>query len=326
MRKAKNHFVKQTTLTRWWIILVLIWINLTTNMFAQQVPDTSFSFSIRQPAFERGKGHLILIDQAHFNFHTRSGGFSPFSKLMEQDGYRVQSLEKTLVDRKSLSDCKILVIANALNRSNSENWVLPNPSAFTIGEIDLIRQWVMNGGRLLLIADHMPFAGAAFELGKAFGYEFINGFAFTSEGSWPPSVFSLRDETLRASPPTTGIMESEKIARIATFTGSAFRAPAGSIPVLAFLQENYSLQPDTAWVFNSNTPRQQLKGCYQGSIGNFGKGRVAVFGEAAMFTAQLVNGTRKVGFNSEEAPQNAQFTLNLIHWLDGLNEKSPVSR
>lgn len=30
----------------------------------------------------------------------------------------------------------------------------------------------------------------------------------------------------------------------------------------------------------------------------------------------------KVGFNSEYAPQNAQFTLNLIHWLDGVEKYS----
>jgi hypothetical protein len=48
-----------------------------------------------------------------------------------------------------------------------------------------------------------------------------------------------------------------------------------------------------------------------------GKGKVAVFGEAAMFTAQIANGTLKAGFNSELAPKNAQFTLNLIHWLHG---------
>ena len=30
-----------------------------------------------------------------------------------------------------------------------------------------------------------------------------------------------------------------------------------------------------------------------------------MFGEAAMFTAQIVNANMKVGFNSEDAPQNA---------------------
>jgi len=53
----------------------------------------------------------------------------------------------------------------------------------------------------------------------------------------------------------------------------------------------------------------------------FGKGRLAVFGEAAMFTAQVSgNSKRKMGMNHPAAKQNAQFFLNVIHWLDGLIE------
>ncbi len=51
-------------------------------------------------------------------------------------------------------------------------------------------------------------------------------------------------------------------------------------------------------------------GFHHGAILKFGKGKVAVFGEAAMFTAQIVNSNVKVGFNSEYAPHNVQFTLN----------------
>ena len=41
-----------------------------------------------------------------------------------------------------------------------------------------------------------------------------------------------------------------------------------------------------------------------------------------MFTAQIVNGQRAVGFNSPDAPQNARFILNLIRWMDG-NSNQP---
>jgi hypothetical protein len=49
----------------------------------------------------------------------------------------------------------------------------------------------------------------------------------------------------------------------------------------------------------------------------FGKGRVAVFGEAAMFSAQVANIDRQsfqVGMN---VPGNddRQFALNVMHWL-----------
>ncbi|MGA2823465.1 MAG: hypothetical protein ABSE72_08065 [Bacteroidales bacterium] len=175
-----------------------------------------------------------------------------------------------------------------------------------------------NRGKLFLIADHMPIAGAANELGKAFGFEFINRFAKTGKGFWPPSVFSIQNRTLQDSPITRGVKDYEKVDSVATFTGSAFKAPEGSIKVLSFLNEHYSLQTDTAWHFNNNTPTKNLKDFQQGAVLNFGKGKVAAFGEAGMFTAQIVNGNVNVGLNSAYAPQNDQFTLNLIHWLDGV--------
>jgi hypothetical protein len=284
---------------------------------AQQIPDTSYVFPNSHPAYGVGKGPLVLIDAAHHNFHTRTGGFMPFARLLEQDGYRVGDLAAAVNDPALLKGCRVLVIANALHSSNLSQWALPTPSAFTGKEIELIRQWVQEGGSLLLIADHMPFAGAASELGRAFGFEFLNGFAFTSESSWPPSVYSRQKGTLLDSPVTRGRETGDKTDSVATFTGSAFRAPGAAMAVLSFLPGNWSLQPDTAWRFSSRTPRLDLEGYHQGALLEYGKGRIAVFGEAAMFTAQVVRGNMKVGMNSESAPQNARFTLNLVHWLDG---------
>ena len=248
--------------------------------------------------------------------HTKKGGFIAFSKLLEQDGYKVNALNSLLNSTDALSQCRILVIVNALDSSNLNRWVLPTPSAFSNKEIATIKNWVENGGSLLLIADHMPFAGAAYKLGNAFGFEFLNGFAITRENSWPPSVFILADKSLDESPITTGAKAPDRITTVTTFTGSAFKSPQGAIPVLSFIEGNYALMPDTAWAFNAKTPRRNLVGCQQGAILEYGKGKVAVFGEAAMFTAQIVNGQMKVGFNSEDAPQNVQFILNLVHWLD----------
>lgn len=301
-------------------MLILLFILVTSfyDTYCQQVPDTLFSYQIQLPQYLKGSGPMIFIDQAHNNFHTREGGFLPFAKLLEQDGYQVSGLNSMILSSDILKNCKILVIANALDSINVNQWVNPVISAFTDIEIENIVSWVQNGGSLLLIADHMPFAGAAAGLARAFGFEFVNGFAFTGNRNWPPSSFSLSDSTLIDSPIANGRIDIEKIDFVATFTGSAFRAPEGALPILSFLNENYSLQPDTAWSFNSQTPKISLDGYLQGAVMNFGNGRVAVFGEAAIFTAQIVNGNMKVGINSDVAPQNAQFTLNLIHWLDGL--------
>ena len=71
---------------------------------------------------------------------------------------------------------KILVIANALNERNVDNWSLPTLSAFSQEEIKIIEKWVYNGGRLFLIADHMPWPGAAADLATVFGFKFYNCF------------------------------------------------------------------------------------------------------------------------------------------------------
>lgn len=285
--------------------------------YAQQMPDTLYTFDIQQAAWPNDEGPVILIDGAHNNFHTRDGGFTAFTRLLEQDGYRVKAGTDLLDSKEPLKAVDILVIANPLHADNIGNWVLPNPSAFSEKEIKVISDWVESGGKLLLIADHMPFAGAAQELGAAFGFEFINGFARTGDAFWPPSVF-FREQGLADHAITNGLKKGEKIERLSTFTGSAFQIPDNATPIISFAERHISLQPDTAWRFNPETERLSLAGFHQGAVLPFGEGQLAVFGEAAMFTAQVTGNGLKAGFNSEYAPQNAQFVLNLIHWLDGL--------
>jgi hypothetical protein len=326
--------MKPLRLNQLYLLIAVAVLSTGLPTQAQQQPDTSFTYPIPQPAYPMGKGPLILIDGTHYNFHTREAGFSPFARLMEGDGYRVEGIGyrvkgvgyqvsgiRDVISESLLKGCRILIIANALNEVNEDNWTLPTPSAFSKSEIDVIRDWVSDGGSLLLIADHMPFAGAASELGLAFGFEFVNGFADLGQNRWPPSVFRAGDGSLKDSTVSRGLKPGDRIDSVASFTGSAFRAPSEAIPVLTFTGMSKSLLPDTAWKFNDKTPSVKLDGYCQGAILQFGKGRVAVFGEAAMFTAQLVNGNFRVGINSEAAPQNAQFALNLVHWLDSRSDR-----
>ena len=80
--------------------------------------------------------------------------------------------------------------------------------------------------------------------------------------------------------------------------------------------------PHQASVFTKPTPAESARGLLQGAVLRHGQGRVAVFGEAAMFTAQTqVLGEQvvmRMGMNDPEAPQNAQFVLNVLHWLSGV--------
>ena len=149
---------------------------ICTQISAQQVADTNFKPVIAKPEYAPGKGPVVAIDEGHNNFHTASGRYLPFARLLRSDGYNVDSYKGDFTGSQ-LKKVRILVIANALNKINIQNWYLPTPSAFSADEIETVRKWVGNGGSLFLIADHMPFGGAASDLASAFGFTFTNGFA-----------------------------------------------------------------------------------------------------------------------------------------------------
>lgn len=288
---------------------------LFTATIAQQVADTAFNPVIQQPEYARGKGAVVAIDQGHFNFHTAAERYLPFARLLRADGYNVTGYSGSFTPE-GLENISILVIANALNELNVSNWFVPTPSAFTEAEIRTVELWVRNGGSLFLIADHMPMGGAAADLAAAFGFSFTNGFAVDTAAAGP-AIFTRDENTLSDCPVTRGRNAGETVDKIVTFTGQAFRMPEAATPVLTFSDKYLLLESDTAWVFNAGTRYTRIGGWSQGALLEHGKGRVVMFGEAAMFTAQLAGPLRqKVGMNSEFAEQNYQLLLNIIHWLD----------
>ncbi len=303
-------------------IILLVLLTLPSFLFSQQVADTEYNPAIHDPAYSPGKGPVIFIDEGHFNFHTKNGRYKAFSNLLERDGYNVVAY-KDLFKRTELNKGSILVISNALNKINVDDWFLPTPSAFTKSEIDVVKNWVNDGGNLFLIADHMPLAGAAIDLAAAFGFEFYNGFVFElgedGQRSNAPIIFDLQDKTLNESLITKGRNENETVDQVASFTGQGFKIPNDATPILIFNKNCEIMLPDTAWRFNKKTPVLNVEGWSQGAYRKFGKGKIVVFGEAAMFTAQLAGPQKiKMGMNNEIAPENYQLLLNIIHWLDGM--------
>lgn len=278
---------------------------------AQQVGDTSFTYPISRPQYAAGKGPEVVIDEAHRNFHTASGRYYPFAKLLRADGYRVSAGTKSFAESLPAKDA-ILVIANA---TDGRQWILPTHSAFTVAEIEAVITWVRAGGSLLLIADHMPMAGAADSLARAFGFRFYNGFAVRRDNA-ASELFCRADGNLLANTITNGFGIDEQVDSVIAFTGQGFSIPEGAIPVMRLGKEYEVLLPDTAWRFHDNTPRVPGDDLFIAACLEFGKGRIAVFGEAAMFTAQTVSG-RKVGMNHPVARNNAQLLRNVMRWLGG---------
>jgi len=167
----------------------------------------------------------------------------------------------------------------------------------------------------------MPIAGAAETLARAFGIEFINGFAFPGGNRNPPDIFRRADGSLAAHAITRGRFAAERVDSVATFTGQAFRATRPVVPILTLDSAAIVLLPIRAWEFSDSTPRVGGAGLLQGALVRHGRGRVAVFGEAAMFSAQRAGpGARPMGMNHPLAARNAQLTLNILHWLSGVLE------
>ncbi len=277
-------------------------------VFSQQVPDTLYTPKIK----EKYTG-TIYVDHAHNNFHRIDNRFSPFAKVLKQAGYKVKSNAKKFTQA-NLKGITALVISNALAENSRPPFVVPTKSAFTDKEIKAIKEWVKKGGSLFLIADHMPFAGASEKLGKVFGFTFYDSFLL-DENRRGIFDFTKKEKTLGVHEITENVEEG-KIEKIKTFTGQAFKIPNKATSILKTNEKLVVYLPDTMWRFSEKTKRFSAKNLSQGAVMKFKKGKIAVFGEAAMFTAQLAGRDRfKVGMNSEEAKENYKLLLNIVNWL-----------
>ena len=284
----------------------------------QQLPDSSYAPPVRKPTFA-GTGPTILVDEGHNNGQTLGERLAAFAKLVTADGF-VARAHKGPISESALGSATVLMIANARSPAGAQ-------SAFSEPEIAAIRTWVERGGALLLIADHMPLPAAVASLAESFGVQFTNGFTLPKymtelamdralQASYDdPTVFSRAAATLRAHAITDGSSAAERVDQVATFTGQGFTGD-GVEPLLVFPDGFVSIFPATPWDFRPDSRRANAEGWLQGGVKEIGTGRAAFFGEAAMFTAQTYGPTRiPMGLNHPLAKENAQFILNLLHWL-----------
>ena len=274
---------------------------------AQQRPDTTFHAPIERPAFPDGNGPLVLIDQAHFNA-IDAERYAPVVDMLLRDGYLVEFLNEPVTPA-ALARARLLVsfmygssARAAITALRQTDPGRSDVSAFTAAEVAAIRDWVARGGGLLLAVDHEPAPLAADELASALGVRFLDGIAYRDRTA--RLTFQRADATLRDHALTHGIDQ------VATFGGSAFELERPGEPLLVF-------GPDVrAWVAKDST-EISVAGQLQGAVFALDQGRVAVFGEAGMFTAQLNASGNPMGMNAAIARQNPQFLLNVVHWLGG---------
>jgi len=274
-----------------------------------------------EPRFSGTAGPTVGIDEAHRNYHTADGRYRSFANLLRNDGYRVIAFAESFTED-SLAGVDILVISNALSEEKADDWTLPTPPAFTAEEVADVEAWIRGGGRLLLIADHMPFPAAAEDLALEFGVVFQDSYAYN------PTSFDNRESQLVFSK-EDGLLADHRVTRaegggdvpfVTTFTGQGFRilADAKATPLLMLPDDSFLLLPSKASDFDESSPRIPGIGLVQGALIEHGEGRVAVFGEAAAFSAQIQErkaGPYKFGMNNAASPHNARFLLNTLGWL-----------
>lgn len=293
---------------------------------AQQGPDTAWAPNVARPAYA-ANGPRVGIDEAHLNFHTATGNYLPFAKLLRADGYRVSGSSERFTAR-SLAAFDVLVIANARGGTGLD--ALTNP-AFTDEECAAVAAWVRGGGSLLLIADHAPFGTAAEALARQFGVDMSKGFTFdttpgTAQGSNVSILrFDRENGLLGDHPILAGRGDAERISRVVTFTGQSLSIPDGATPLLRLSPTAQDRLPPTAEEARAQNARRQARidslvaairargggdttvaltttlrddgpqrfasaaGRAQGLAMPFGAGRVVILGEAAMLSAQVIN-------------------------------------
>ena len=312
---------------------------LVPSLEAQQVADSTYDVSIEKPAYRRGAGPIVAIDEAHNNFHTLDGRYRPFARLLENDGYRVRSNTVPFAGR-SLDSIQILVIANAIGGAWDAGAY--GRSGFTEEEAKTVEQWIRRGGKLLLIADHAPMGVAAEILGTRLGVSMSKGYtedstSYFNIGGFGPSIllFSRDNERLRNHPITNGRSSAERIDSVVAFTGQSLTGPPNADVLLALSNRAFdhpsptpeqvtrSGNPGVAWR-NAvvGLPTTSARGRAVGLAFPLGRGRVVVLGEAAMMSAQAVFNAsgERVGISGMNVPGtgNRQFVLNVLHWLSGL--------
>jgi hypothetical protein len=297
--------------------------------FAQQIADPDFDASVKVKTYGAKEHPRVAIDEAHHNFHTMEGRYKPLADLLTNDGYEVLA-NKEKFQPQTLRSLRVLIVANAEDEAEGEETSGP---AFTDAECDIVRDWVSDGGALLLVADHTPFGSAAASLARQFGVSMGKGFAFDVVNfETSPSNVVFRDKGLGDHPILRGRNPNERIRKVVAFTGQSLSVPGIGVPLLKFGPTSHESENRselqlaleaarapgaTPTALRHATP---AAGRAQGLALMFGKGRVVILGEAALLTAQISKSTepsspdQKFGMNTP-GNDDRQFALNILHWL-----------
>jgi len=298
---------------------------LSGNDHSQQRVKPAFDASVENPAYEKGKGPMVMYDEGHYNHQKSATRYKGLVDVLMNDGY-VVTVNKSRFSAAVLKGYNILIISNALDERNSpweeRGGKPPFYSAFTPEEVEAVQQWVKEGGGLLLVADHFPFGDAAFDLAKRFGVIMDKGLTKETEEN---NIFTRENGKLFDHPVTIGRNAKERVEKVVTFTGQSLEIPPGT----GFMKLGKS-------AFNVNYSFKEEKsvaGHYLGTAFKYGSGRIVVLGEAGMLCSNVsgpedgqenkeIGGIRVVSTHywgmDPEKNDNKKLLINIAHYLSRL--------
>lgn len=292
-------------------LIVLIALALGACQQSGARPDRDFDTSVRTPAYT-SSGPVVLFDEAHHNIHTATGTYSPLADLIRNDGYRVLRGREP-ISHSVLEGVNIVIIANALG-TNERN----DDHALSDAECDRLLEWIREGGGLLLITDHYPTGSAVANLATRLGLTMSGGITEDStsyDHRFDASHIVYRQ--LPAHPITRGVRS------VLTFTGQSLSVPTGATALLPLggrsvdrpAAPRVEHRGNDVLVHVEYGPGTSAAERAQAVAVELGSGRVVVFGEAAMASAQLSRYDGSPFGMNVDGYDNRQFVLNVIHWL-----------
>lgn len=261
----------------------------------------------------------IVIDEGHHNLHNIQGTYAVLANTLNKAGLKVSShIGKFTTE--SLAGNDVVIICNPfienydtlMQRSARAGepfrWSkAAAQAAYTDDEANAIATWIKNGGSLLLILDHAPNPKAGSPITAALGVDYPNVTTYdrlsrdaTYDTSVAQTILFTRSQGLIGKHPIMKGVDS-----VTTITGGSLVGPSNSKVLLNL--------PSTALDRNWDPVTKQYRntsaaGRTQGVAFEYGKGKVVLLGEAAMFNANSISRTDRA---------NWQMLLNTLRWLTG---------
>jgi len=288
------------------------WVSPIVSAFTVDEIDALFAW------VENGGSLLLIAD--HYPFPGAVDSLATRFGFQVDNGYNFDpeyynEFESRFNELPIVSDVK------AGNADPSDdavlNQILTQAGALFIqlgAEINTLRYWESDN----------PEIEADFQTGDGtiIYHELMNNGAYSQTGETIPSIATFTGHSFEWTP-TDGV-ELEPL----------FVMGEGTFTVMTEAQDAYFGEDSNT--SNTNTLKSLLSTGkvpgfvvpvvdstekLQAAIAKVGNGKVAFFGEAGMFTAQIAaDGVTKMGLNNSQAEHNWKYILNLMRYLDGHSE------